>query len=139
MNPSATNERATINLPSPVAEQAPESPAVNAPASAPESLTGGPESAAQTAPAPLLNLPVQLPVLPTDPVVTAQSDDTTTTNIVVPNAADDTDLIEKDWVIKAKKIVENTLEDPYEQSKELTVFKADYMKKRYNKTIKLSE
>ena len=48
-------------------------------------------------------------------------------------------LIEKEWVVKAKQIVEKTKDNPYNQNKELTVFKADYMKKRYNKTIKLSE
>ena len=56
-----------------------------------------------------------------------------------PAIADDNDLIEKEWVAKAKQIVEKTKENPYAQNKELSVFKADYMKKRYNKTIKLSE
>jgi Txe/YoeB family toxin of Txe-Axe toxin-antitoxin module len=54
-------------------------------------------------------------------------------------ASDDTDLIEKEWVNKAKAIVEQTKNDPYKQSEELTVFKSDYMKKRYNRTIKLSK
>ena len=56
-----------------------------------------------------------------------------------PAIADDNDLIEKEWVSKAKKIIEATREDPYAQSKEITEFKADYMKKRYNKNIKVSE
>jgi general stress protein 26 len=50
----------------------------------------------------------------------------------------DKDLIEKEWVNKAKAIVERTQEDPYKQSEDLTVLKADYMKKQFNKTIKLS-
>jgi hypothetical protein len=62
--------------------------------------------------------------------------------IPVPNPAlladDDKDLIEKEWVDKAKQIVERTRDDPYKQSEELTVFKADYIKKRYGKTIKVS-
>lgn len=62
-----------------------------------------------------------------------------TTLPVVPMTADDGDLIEKEWVDKAKKIVESFREDPHRQSKELTLFKADYMQKRYNKTIKLGE
>ncbi len=53
-------------------------------------------------------------------------------------ADDDKDLIEKEWVHKAKEIVERTRDDPYKQSEDLTVFKADYIKKRYGKTIKLS-
>jgi hypothetical protein len=52
--------------------------------------------------------------------------------------ADDGDLIEKEWVTKAKQIVERTRDDPYKQSEDLTLFKADYMRKRYGKTIKVS-
>ena len=52
--------------------------------------------------------------------------------------ADDGDLIEKEWVIKAKQIIERTRNDPYQQSEDLTLFKADYMKKRYGKTIKVN-
>ena len=61
----------------------------------------------------------------------------TSTN--TPAAADDNDLIEKEWVSRAKEIVEKTKEDPYIQSQELTKFKADYMLKRYNKELKISE
>lgn len=56
-----------------------------------------------------------------------------------PAVAADDDLIEKEWVIKAKQIVSTTREDPYQQNRQLAAFKADYMQKRYNKTIKLSE
>jgi len=62
-----------------------------------------------------------------------------TTNNVVNDVKDDGDLIEKEWVDKAKKIVENNRHDPFKQSEELTVFKADYMKKRYNKNIKVDK
>ncbi len=55
--------------------------------------------------------------------------------IVVPDEASDSDLIEKEWVIKAKQIVEHTAEDPYLQQQELSKMKADYMKKRYNKDL----
>jgi len=54
-----------------------------------------------------------------------------------PATADDSDLIEKEWVERAKAIVEGTRNDPYLQNKELNNFKADYMKKRYNKDIKV--
>ncbi len=55
------------------------------------------------------------------------------------SAMTDDDLIEKEWVNKAKKIVEQTRDDPYKQSEDLTVFKSDYLKQRYGKTIKLSQ
>jgi hypothetical protein len=57
----------------------------------------------------------------------------------MPQVADDTDLIEKEWVDKAKEIVAQTSHDPYLQNKEMNKVRADYMKKRYNKDIKLSE
>lgn len=60
-------------------------------------------------------------------------------DIDAPEIADDNDLIEKEWVSKAKEIIEKTKDDPHQQSDVLTLFKADYIKKRYNKTIKTSE
>lgn len=66
-------------------------------------------------------------------------DPTITATTSSPLVADDHDLIEKEWVNKAKEIVERTRQNPYQQSNELNVFKADYMKKRYNKTLKVSE
>lgn len=58
---------------------------------------------------------------------------------VVNNLPDDGDLIEKEWVEKAKQIVDKNRDDPYKQSEELNVFKADYMKQRYNKSIKVDK
>lgn len=55
--------------------------------------------------------------------------------IPVPEEAGDNDLIEKEWVLKAKQIVEHTAEDPFVQQQELSKIKADYMKKRYNKDL----
>jgi len=49
---------------------------------------------------------------------------------------EDKDLIEKEWVEKAKKIVDANSGDPYKQSEQLTAFRAEYMQKEYNKTIK---
>lgn len=52
--------------------------------------------------------------------------------------ADDTDLIEKEWVNKAKQIVEHTKDDPHLQTNEMSKFKSQYQKKRYNKDSKVS-
>ncbi|MCA9332371.1 hypothetical protein KDA00_00690 [Candidatus Saccharibacteria bacterium] len=57
----------------------------------------------------------------------------------MPAIADDNDLIEKEWVDKAKQIVEHTRSDPHEQNKEVTKMKVDYLKKRYNKDIKVTD
>ncbi len=59
--------------------------------------------------------------------------------VSLPTEAEDTDLIEKEWVERAKQIVEHTREDPYEQQRALSQMKADYLKKRYNKDIKVSD
>ena len=54
-------------------------------------------------------------------------------------AASDEDLIEKEWIDRAKKIVEQTKSDPYQQEKEVSKLQADYIKKRYGKDVKLAD
>ena len=56
-----------------------------------------------------------------------------------PQIADDVDVIEKEWVDKAKEIVSLTNEDPYAQEKQVSKLQADYLMKRYNKHVKLAE
>ena len=51
---------------------------------------------------------------------------------------DDEDLIEKAWVEKAKKIIQETKGDPYSQEHEVSKLQADYIKKRYGKDIKIT-
>ncbi len=57
----------------------------------------------------------------------------------LPELADDGDLIEKEWVQQAKHIMHATAHDPYEQSKQFSSLRADYMQKRYGKTIKAED
>ena len=108
---------------------------------APESLPARPEQgnlqpAASTSTATTQSLPVLVPIVP--PAPTAQPKNQPVTS-PTPLVADDADLIEKEWVIKAKQIVAATSEDPYTQNREISKFKADYLKKRYNKDIKVEE
>jgi len=56
-----------------------------------------------------------------------------------PHIADDLDLIEKEWVERAKRIVEQTRNDPYRQSEELHITKDDYQGKRFNRDTNLSD
>jgi hypothetical protein len=53
--------------------------------------------------------------------------------------AQDTDLIEKEWVVRAKNIIASTQDDPFKQKSEMSKFKADYIKKRFNKSIPLDD
>jgi hypothetical protein len=52
---------------------------------------------------------------------------------------DDTSALDEEWVNKAKAIVEKTKNDPYLESKELGKVKADYLRIRYNKHIKIAD
>ena len=54
----------------------------------------------------------------------------------VPDTAEDVDLIEKEWVRKAKEIVDQTTGDPYVQNQQINQMKVEYIKKRYGKDIK---
>ncbi len=133
-----------LNLPPPIersgeplaapAEGAGARPEQGAPAAAPERA---PSSAAAGAAA--AQPPIPLPVVPTNPVQPTQDDVTTTSRSAAGGLIKDDDLIEKEWVDKAKRIVAQTRDDPHQQSEQLTVVKADYMKKNYNKTIKVSK
>lgn len=53
--------------------------------------------------------------------------------------ADDGELIEKAWIDKAKAIVSQTRNDPHKQNAEMNKVKKEYIKKRYNKDVKLNE
>jgi hypothetical protein len=133
MNP--TTERGPMQLPTPMT-----------PASLPGAVTAAPERAGLgveafpsptgVAPAiPAIPLPVPTAATPMTPVNLANNSIDGST----PAVADDIDLIEKEWVHKAKAIIEHTQNDPHQKSKELSIFKADYMQKRYNKALRLSE
>lgn len=57
----------------------------------------------------------------------------------VPPEANDVDVIEKEWVNHLKEIAARTADNPFIQQQEISRAKADYLKKRYNKDIKVSE
>ena len=52
-----------------------------------------------------------------------------------PSSAADDELIEKEWVDKAKQIVAQTKGDPHGQEKAVSRLQADYLKKRYGKDL----
>ena len=133
----------TLNLPPPVGEQAPlpgaavpeiRTEQARGPAAAPERA---PSSAAAGAAAAQPVMP--LPPIRDNQAIPAASGVTPTTQPAAGGLIKDDDLIEKEWVEKAKRIVEHTRDDPHQQSEQLTLVKADYMKKRYNKTVKVSK
>jgi len=83
-------------------------------------------TAAQPVP---MSLPT--PVLPADDTATVATDD-------LPAVAADEDLIEKEWVDKAKQIISSTDGDPARREREIGRLQADYLKKRYGKELGVS-
>ncbi len=53
--------------------------------------------------------------------------------VSTPHIADEVQLIEKEWVESAKRIIEHTKDDPKKQSDGLGSVKTDYLKKRFNR------
>lgn len=110
----------------------------------------GPESAPNVAPEqPHEGAPVASPTqAPQQPVTAVAVDDgaqamqgvaSQTPSDDNPLIADDVDVIEKEWVEKAKKIVGETKNDPYQQEKQVSQLQADYLMKRYSKQVKIPE
>lgn len=66
-------------------------------------------------------------------------------NVVVHSGSDtpmiaaDEDVIEKEWVNKAKKVINRTKGDPYAKEREVSKLQADYLQKRYGKQVKMSD
>lgn len=87
--------------------------------------------------------PVQVGSAPqqtaTAPIMNAAATANTPVPVQGALTANDTDLIEKEWVERAKSIVDQTKDNPHMQNKAMSKFKADYVKKRYNKELKVTE
>lgn len=73
-------------------------------------------------------------ILPT-PVVDNTVVVNDTTIGAMPQVANDDDLIEKEWVDKAKKIVAETKDNPYGRDEAVNKLQVDYIKKRFGREI----
>ena len=72
------------------------------------------------------------------PVPVMQVDEPTTvasSTATGPIVAADEDLIEKEWVDKAKKIVADTQNDPHQREEAINQLQRDYLKKRYGREM----
>lgn len=56
-----------------------------------------------------------------------------------PVVAADEDVIEKEWVDKAKKIILETKDDPHGRTERVNELQKDYLRKRYSKELGASE
>lgn len=78
-------------------------------------------------------------MLPT-PVDDDRNDDNITTVIGnSPLIASDDDLIEKEWVDKAKRIIADTHNNPYQREHAVSELQIVYLKKRYGKELGVTE
>lgn len=81
---------------------------------------------------------VALPAVP-QPVTAAAGQDDASLLTSVPDVAADDDLIEKEWVDKAKRIIAETADDPYRREQAVGQLQREYLRKRYGKEIGVSE
>lgn len=88
------------------------------------------EASAAAADTAISGIPIMPPVipapLPPPPVVPIDDN---------PLVAADEDVIEKEWVDKAKKIILETKDDPYGRTTRVNELQQDYIRKRYNKEL----
>ena len=91
--------------------------------------TSAAEAAGITAPQVVLPQPVGAHTLTNPDSQTVPSDDNATL------IANDDDIIEKEWVDKAKKIIAETKDDPYRREVEISKLQIEYIRKRYGREI----
>jgi len=126
-----TNPNAAPTVP----EIAPSMPEL-APMGAPEQLSNpetqiGPMQSTPGQPVPATPVPQQPIVVQS----TTTTSDNSGINATAPATAADEDLIEKEWVTQAKKIISSTKNDPYEQAHLVAALMRDYVRKRYGKEV----
>jgi len=81
-----------------------------------------------------LSTALPAPVTSNDTVATVNS-----SSANIPAAASDDNLIEKEWVDRAKKIVADTQNDPHQRENEVSKLQIDYIKKRYGRELGVAE
>jgi len=84
--------------------------------------------------------PISNDVTSTSPPVAQPTSSASMTSLDdVPVIAADEDLIEKQWIDSAKRIIKETSDDPYKQGEAISRLQADYLQKRYGKSISGNE
>lgn len=57
----------------------------------------------------------------------------------IPVAAEDSDMIEQEWVAAVKRTLEQYKHDPYMLSRAMTALRQDYLLKRYGRTVEAAK
>lgn len=131
------HETPQFELPKPAVQRAPELRQMPGQESAPgrafpERLAPRDDQSPVSQTAPQM-IPAPLPVA--RPLATAQTQlHDQSSQIKGPATADDVDVIEKEWVTRAKQILNHTRHDPYRKSTAINALKNDYLTKRFGRT-----
>ena len=70
------------------------------------------------------------------PQVTVSQEQAAPATSMGPAVAADEDVIEKEWVDRAKKLVNDTKDDPYTRSEQVTALQTEYQAKRFGRDAK---
>lgn len=90
-------------------------------------------SAVELAPPPPPMPPAAMPQVAVPPATAApQQPDPLAVN---PTAANDDDVIEKEWVDRAKQVILQTKDNPYAREKAIGELQRDYLAKRYGRHV----
>jgi len=95
------------------------------------------EAGAHAADAAAIAAPTAVPQAP--PAVPLNAPAPQTPSSTSPLVAADEDLIEKEWVDKAKEIIQQTKDDPHARTLKVNELQRAYLEKRYNRVIGASE
>lgn len=82
-----------------------------------------------------LGAPAFILPAPVQPLLAQDISTGSTSSSASPATAGNDDLIEKEWVDKAKRIIADTREDPYGREKAVGALKIDYRQKRYGEEL----
>lgn len=81
----------------------------------------------------IVDMPTTIAPIPVSATPSAVTDDNSSS--AAPLTADDSDLIEKEWVDRAKKIIQDTHDDPAKREAQVSSLQKDYLRKRYGKEL----
>ena len=105
-----------------------------------EAPAARPETAGKQAKTPALpTVPDDIPIADSPAIGLAADDTTTQDQASFTQKANDSDHIEPVWLDRAKAVIAQTRNDPYEQKIQMSQVKTEYIRKRFNKQVKTDE
>jgi type IV secretory pathway VirB10-like protein len=85
-------------------------------------------------------VPPVMPIAPPNQQTQPATPQNTQTNAPQPqNPPEHKDLIDKEWLGRVKQVVAQYRYDPHEQSKKVALLRAEYLKRQYNKDVKVED